>query len=131
MTAHSIGGQDWYTATVRWFASGLMMLTGPWLTPAANVLETRVLLTQDENGARISILRSQPPRALTAEEASRVPHTWINWRQELAARFPPNPVLRQTSSGTSVLPQSGSTAEAVASLLALVIAGWTNRKKSK
>ncbi|MGW3657100.1 PIN domain-containing protein [Streptomyces sp. NPDC005151] len=131
MTAHSIGGQDWYTATVRWFASGLMMLTGPWLTPAANTLETRVLVTQDENGARMSILHSQPPRALTAEEVSRVPNTWTNWRQELDARFPPNRLPRQASAGTPFLPQPGSPADAFSTLLTLAIAGWANRKKSK
>ncbi|MFE5944261.1 PIN domain-containing protein [Streptomyces sp. NPDC056480] len=139
MTAHSIGGQDWYTATVRWLASGLMMLTVPKLTPAANVLETRVLVTQDENGARMSILHSQPPQALTAEEVSRVPNTWTNWRQELEARFPPNRLPRQPSAGTSarpqlktaILPQPDLPAEALATLLTLAVTGWMNRKKSK
>ncbi|MGW3144033.1 hypothetical protein ACWDG1_04980 [Streptomyces sp. NPDC001177] len=140
MTAHSIGGRDWYTATVRWFASSLMTLTGHGLTPAANVLETRVLVTQDENGPRMSILHIQPPRTLTAEEVSRVPNTWTNWKQELATRFPPNlfprPVFAQPGSPqdftkTAVLAQLGSPAEAIAILITLAAVGWANRTQSK
>ncbi|MEU9973692.1 PIN domain-containing protein [Streptomyces sp. NPDC051014] len=146
MTAHSIGGQAWYTATVRWFASSLMMLTGHGLTPAANVLETRVLVTQDENGPRMSILHSQPPRALTAEEVRRVPNTWTNWKQELATRFPSNsfasrgsvstPVFAQPGSPqdptkAAVLTQIGSPVEAIAALITLAAVGWANRTKTK
>ncbi|KUN58866.1 hypothetical protein AQJ46_42085 [Streptomyces canus] len=131
MTAHRIGGQDWYTATVRWFASGLMMLTGPWLAPAANALVTRVLVTQDGNGARMSVLHSQPPRALTGEEVSRVPNTWTNWRQELEVRFPPNPLPRHVSPKASLLPQALSTADVLSTLLTMTISSWVSRKKAK
>ncbi|MGC4821837.1 hypothetical protein [Micromonospora sp. DT63] len=122
MTAHSIGGQDWYMGTVRLIASGLMVLPGPNLIPAANVLEARVLVTQDETGARPSVLRCKPPRALTAEEASRVPNTEVNHRQELTAGFLSNGLPRQSSAATSEFPQPGLPANVLATMSWAVVA---------
>lgn len=134
MTAHSIDGQVWSTATVRWLALGLMQLTGHRLIPAANILETRLLVSQDESGAaRASILHSRPPRVLTAEEVSRVPNTWTNWRQELTERFPSNSYASRglTPPAPPNLAQINPSIDAVAALIALAVTGWTNRKKSK
>jgi hypothetical protein len=130
VTAHSIGGQDWYLATARLFASGLMMLNGPDLAPAANALDVRVLVTQDGTGARPSVLRCNPPRVLTAEEAARIPNTWINWRQELDARFPSNSLARSAAAVTSLLSAPGTHAAAISTLVMLANA-WMNRKRSE
>ncbi|MGW9196990.1 PIN domain-containing protein [Micromonospora chersina] len=131
VTAHSIGGQDWYMATVQLIASGLMALPGPALIPAANALETRVLVTQDETGARPSVLRCKPPRALTAEEVSRVPSTEINQRQELAARFLSTQPSRQASAATSGFPQPGSPIDLLSTLFTWAAAAWTVRDALK
>ncbi|MFJ2081239.1 PIN domain-containing protein [Micromonospora chokoriensis] len=128
VTAHSIGGQDWYMATVRLIASGLMVLPGPKLIPAANALEARVLVTQDEAGARPSVLRCKPPRALTAEEASRVPRIDIKQRDELAARLLSNGLPRQPSAGKSEVAQPGTRTDIFSDLLIWAIAGWTARQ---
>ncbi|MEU1396148.1 PIN domain-containing protein [Micromonospora zamorensis] len=131
VTAHSIGGQDWYMATVRLIASGLMTLPGPNLIPAANALEARVLVTQDETGARPSVLRCKPPRALTAEEVSRVPSTEVNQRQELAARFLSNRPSRQGSPATSEFPQPDSPIDLLSTLSTWAIAAWMMRDMLK
>ncbi|GIJ29818.1 hypothetical protein Vqi01_49800 [Micromonospora qiuiae] len=131
VTAHSIGGQDWYMATVRLIASGVMVLPGPNLIPAANALEARVLVTQDETGARPSVLRCKPPRALTAEEASRVPSTEVNQRQEFAVRILSNRLPRQVFAATSDFPQPGSPIDFISTLSTLALAAWTARDSLK
>ncbi|MFF0880690.1 PIN domain-containing protein [Micromonospora aurantiaca (nom. illeg.)] len=130
VTAHSIDGQDWYMATVRLFASGFMVLTGPTLIPAANALEARVLVTQDKTGTRPSVLRCERPRTLSADEASRVPHMGTNWRQELEAQFPPNNLPRQASAKVGLLAQLDSSAAATF-FIAMAIDAFMNRKRSK
>lgn len=130
MTAHSIGGQVWYTATVRWFASGLVMLLGgpSRFTHGANILEARVLVTQDQDGAaRRSILHSRPPRALTAEEISRAPDSWTHPWMPIEP-FSPHLFPRQASPETPAIPQLSEQGEAFAALLAMVLAGWKQRK---
>lgn len=131
VTAHSISGQDWYMATVRLIASGVMVLPGPNLIPAANALEARVLVTQDETGARPSVLRCKPPRALTAEEASRVPSSEVNQRQEFAARILSNRLSRQASATTPEFPQPGSPIDALSTLATWAIAAWAVRDSLK
>ncbi|WP_229404262.1 PIN domain-containing protein [Micromonospora sp. NBRC 110038] len=130
-SARSIDGQDWYMATVRLFATGFMVLAGPSFIPAANALEARVLVTQDKTGTRPSVLRCKPPRALDAEEVSRVLNTWTNWQQEVEASFPPDRLPRQASAKTSALPQSDSSAAALSFLIMMAVDAWMNRKRSK
>ncbi|MFI2666692.1 PIN domain-containing protein [Micromonospora carbonacea] len=121
VTARSIDGQDWYIATVRLFASGFMLLTGGSLIPAANALEARVLVTQDKTGTRPSVLRCERPRALTAEEVSRIPNKWTNWQQDLGLPFPAIRLPRQASAGTLPLTPSGSQVENISAIISMMI----------
>jgi hypothetical protein len=134
MTAYSIGGRVWSMATVRWIVFGLMQLAEHRLTPAANIMETRLLVSEDERGAvQASILRSRAPRVLTAEEVDRVPDTWTNWRQELTERFPSNSFASRQPRFTplSDLPPLTTNGEAIAALVGLIIDSFAQRRKSK
>ncbi|MFG2065065.1 PIN domain-containing protein [Micromonospora sp. NPDC048871] len=131
VTAHRIGGHDWYMATVLLFASGFVMLTGPNFTPAANALEARVLVTQDKTGVRPSVLRCKRPRVLTTEEVSRVPTTWTNWQPDPDAPFPLNRLPRHASDKTGSLSQPESSIVLLTVMAGMAIDAFLSRKRAK
>ncbi|MFB8043128.1 PIN domain-containing protein [Streptomyces hydrogenans] len=129
MTVHSIGGQDWYMATARWFASGTALLAERRVISAAVALEARVLVPRNEEGAQgMSLLHINPPRPLTADELRRTPDTWTALEQRLAAQYPGFPATRKKLSSVPGL-EGGSIADLI-SALAEIGSAYAARKKA-
>ncbi|MFB6776451.1 PIN domain-containing protein [Streptomyces sp. NPDC056352] len=67
---YKIGEHEWCTATVQWSISGLAVLADAELSIAAAACSwtTSVLFTPDVDHPRLTVLRSDPPRAISEEE---------------------------------------------------------------
>ncbi|MFD9047221.1 PIN domain-containing protein [Streptomyces zaomyceticus] len=72
--AYRIRDHVWCTATARWLLRGLAFSPRrPSVTSVGCAWETRVLISLSESGAQPTLLRSDPPRAISAEEMNSVP----------------------------------------------------------
>lgn len=72
--AYQLGDHVWCTTTVRWRLGGLVFLSGqvPMGRAGCN-WEMRVLISTSQRDAPLTILRTTPPAALTAEDWAHLP----------------------------------------------------------
>ncbi|MEU2264947.1 PIN domain-containing protein [Streptomyces olindensis] len=69
LSAYRIGDHVWCAATVRWVLTGPAFLTGSYGVEVVGCgWETRVLASTANSDSRLTILRSQTPRALSTSE---------------------------------------------------------------
>ncbi|MFF8942549.1 PIN domain-containing protein [Streptomyces sp. NPDC014864] len=101
LTAYRIGDHVWCTATVRWvLAAPGLVRDSLQIQGVACVWETRVLVSTTNADAKLTVLRSQGTRALSAGQSSALSREladyvsiisherrWMNLRHEFAGRL--------------------------------------------
>ncbi|MBK3627001.1 DUF4935 domain-containing protein [Streptomyces sp. MBT49] len=101
LTAYRIGDHVWCTATVRWvLAAPALVRESLQIQGVACVWETRVLVSTTNAVAKLTVLRSQGTRALSAGQSSALSREladyvsmisherrWMNLRHEFAGRL--------------------------------------------
>ncbi|MER7477422.1 PIN domain-containing protein [Streptomyces sp. NPDC126510] len=90
LSAYRIGDHVWCAATVRWVLSGPALTDSNGVEVVGCAWETRVLASTTNTDSRLTILRSQTPRAVSTSEFGRFapPATSLAKRRAFARRNP-------------------------------------------
>ncbi|TLS45652.1 hypothetical protein FE633_12805 [Streptomyces montanus] len=73
VSTYRIGEHVWCTATASWLVGGLVMLSGLRAAMAGCAWETRLLMSPSNREAQLTVLRSQSPTSISAEELATLP----------------------------------------------------------
>ncbi|MFJ7090379.1 PIN domain-containing protein [Streptomyces mirabilis] len=85
LSAYRIGDHVWCTATARWLLRGSAWVAAGGLSAQmlASAWNTRLLVSPTNSEAAATLLRSDPPGAVTEDELARLPESDQPWRHGL------------------------------------------------